>query len=190
MNTQWSLCCLLLLAGSVSFAHTLTNAEKNQAWEQYKLGRSYEFAIASNASPAKAAECYRKAAEQGLAQAQYHLARLYFAGEGVRRDNKEALYWLHRAAEQRYSLAENRLGVIYERGEGVARDFIEAYKWYTLAADANNISASVNREHLAPRMSSRQIAEAQQRSVAARGQPPPNTPNEEFVIGNSPRHLK
>ena len=102
----------------------------------------------------------------GLAQAQFNLARLYTAGEGVRRDYKQALYWLRKAAAQDYSPAKNRLGVIYERGEGVPKDLIEAYKWYTLAAEANNISAIANRDHLAPRLTARQITEAKSRAAA------------------------
>ena len=51
---------------------------------------------------AKAAEWYRKAAEQGLGSAQYHLGRCYEGGHGVTKDLTKAAEWYQKAADKGY----------------------------------------------------------------------------------------
>ena len=51
---------------------------------------------------AKAAEWYRKAAEQGLDSAQYHLGRCYEGGHGVTKDLTKAAEWYQKAADKGY----------------------------------------------------------------------------------------
>jgi len=165
---NWLLSVGSLLATTAAFAHTLdlNSSTNSEAWRLFQRGRNFEFAQGTNADMSKAAQCYLKAADLGLAQAQFSLARLYIAGEGVRENYQQALRWLRQAAAQDYSPAKNRLGVMYEHGEGVPKDLVEAYKWYLLAAEANNISAIANRDHLAPQLNRRQIAEATNRATA------------------------
>jgi TPR repeat protein len=158
-----------VLAGETAYPGTgdgIKGGVSGDARTQCELGRNYEFG--DNPNPAKAAQCYRKSAEQGLARAQYNLARMYVDGEGVSRDYQQAVKWLTKAAAQNYVLAMNRLGVMYERGLGVSKDQVEAYKWYTLAAQAGNVSSSVNRDNLASRLTPVQVAEAELRSSTTR----------------------
>ena len=58
---------------------------------------------------AKAAEWYRKAAEQGLDSAQYHLGRCYEGGHGVTKDLTKAAEWYQKAADQGHEGAKKAL---------------------------------------------------------------------------------
>jgi uncharacterized protein len=49
---------------------------------------------------------------------------------------------------------------MYENGEGVRQDYVLAHMWFNLAA-SQGFPAAPNRERVATRMSSPQIAEAQ-----------------------------
>ena len=55
---------------------------------------------ASEPDLGKAAEWYRKAAEQGFVDAQANLGMMYYHGQGVSRDHKEAARWLQLAADR------------------------------------------------------------------------------------------
>ena len=57
----------------------------------------------------KAAEWYRKAAEQGLGSAQYHLGRCYEGGHGVTKDLTKAAEWYQKAADQGHERAKKAL---------------------------------------------------------------------------------
>lgn len=115
----------------------------------------------------KAAESYRKAAEQGNVLAQESLGSAYELGQGVAMDYTEAAKWYRKAAEHRgtaaasaqYSFAE-----CYEHGKGVEQDFIEAYKWYNIAAGNDFSLAAVYRDQIAQLMTPQQIAEGQRRA--------------------------
>ena len=71
--------------------------------------------------------------------------------------------WQH-LAEQEHGGGQNGLGIMYEKGKGVPKDYVAAYMWYTLAASRGSKKASNNRDLIAERMTSPQIAEAQRRA--------------------------
>ena len=83
----------------------------------------------------KAAEWYRKAAEQGLGSAQDQIGRCYEGGYGVTKDLTKAAEWYRKAAEQGLGLAQYHLGRCYEGGHGVTKDLTKAAEWYQKAAD-------------------------------------------------------
>ena len=90
----------------------------------------------------KAAECFRKAAEQGHARAQFELGACYSLGKGVSEDSAEALKWFRKAADQGHEYSCFMLGVYYECGKGgVEKDIAEAKKWYRRAAAHGNLKA-------------------------------------------------
>ena len=92
----------------------------------------------------KAANWYRKAAEQGYAEAQYKLGGYYEMGLGVERNYIEAAKWYRLAAEQGYAWAQNSIGECYYNGKGVEQNYTEAAKWYRLAAEQGNFAAKRN----------------------------------------------
>ena len=114
----------------------------------------------------EAARWCRMAAEQGDPRGQYSLGALYDAGEGVARDHVEAAKWYRLSAEQGDARAQYSLGEMYLEGEGVAQDDVEAHRWFNLSAVAGNEDATTARDLVAARMTSEQLAEAQQRARA------------------------
>jgi TPR repeat protein len=108
-------------------------------------------------------------AEQGHADAQYKLGVLYNFRKGVPQDFTTARQWYEKAAAQGHARAQNNLGELYQFGHGVTRNYVLAYMWYDVAAthstdDAWRDIAVENRAEIAGRMTSAQIAEAQQRA--------------------------
>jgi len=86
---------------------------------------------------------------------------MYSKGRGVDKDDKEAVTWLRLSAEQGVVLAQNNLAVMYYNGEGITQDDIYAYMWWNIAAANGESRAQENRDIVATRMTSSQLAEAQ-----------------------------
>jgi len=98
---------------------------------------------------------------------------MYGKGHGVRQDYGEVAKWYHLAAEQGKAAAQNNLGYMYGNGHGVPQNFVLAHMWFNLAASQGNEMSlgsgddeSGNRDIVARRMTSEQIARAQ--ALAAR----------------------
>lgn len=85
----------------------------------------------------EAAQCFRKAAEQGHAGAQLQLALLCQEGKGLAADPAEALRWLRKAAAQKEPHAACHLADFFRDGRGVRRDLEEAAKWYRAETETN-----------------------------------------------------
>ncbi len=126
--------------GAISEFQPLARAGDAQA--QFHLGVSYQKGWGVIADPTKAAQWYRRAAEQGMLKAQYNLALLYLRGEGVQADAEQARTWLLRAAQQGDGRAAHELGLMYFRGTGVARDLAQARSWWETAAHAGEPGAA------------------------------------------------
>ncbi len=108
-------------------------------------------------------------AKQGNAKAQYNLGLMYRKGQGVPQDDAEALQWWRKAAEQGITEAQYNLGLMYSNGRGVRQDYVQAYAWYDLAASRfppgeDRDKAVKYRDHVAKRMTSAKISEAQKRA--------------------------
>ncbi|HLX71120.1 MAG TPA: tetratricopeptide repeat protein [Verrucomicrobiae bacterium] len=140
------LACLVSIVGAQAQEQfTLETAQagaaKGDAKAEYFLGKQY---LKGNGVPqddAKAADYFRKSAEQGLASAQNDLGALYAKGLGVKQDYAEAAQWYLKAGEQGDELAEYSLGRIYAEGRGVPADSKESLKWYRKAAEQNQPDA-------------------------------------------------
>ncbi len=107
-----------------------------------------------------------KGAKQGRPLAQFKLGFMYYKGRGVAQDYTEAVKWWRRAAEQGFAEALNNLGMMYGNGDGVPRDSVQAHKWFDLAASRHppgrkRRKSMRDRDFLARKMTSAQIAEAQ-----------------------------
>ena len=90
----------------------------------------------------KAAEEYRKAAEQGFSAAQHSLGSCYYNGQGISRDYKEAVKWWHKAADQGHAPAQCSLGTCFYKGHGVPQDREEGLKWIRKAAEQGEPNAT------------------------------------------------
>ena len=112
----------------------------------------------------EAGKWYRLAAEQGVAEAQLILGIMYAEGKEVPKDNTEAVKWYRKAAEQGLAEAQHRLGLTYVLGQGVPEDYVKAYAWMNLAAAKGNKKASELKDALRRRMTTEQVAKAQELS--------------------------
>jgi TPR repeat protein len=89
----------------------------------------------------KAAEFYRRAAEQGNANAQLRLGFCYLDGQGVDQDSDQAIEWYRKAAEQGNANAQYHLAACYGNGNGVDQDLGQSAGWYRKAAEQGNAYA-------------------------------------------------
>ena len=118
---------------------------------------------------AQAAYWYRKGAEQDDAAGHYSLGLAYANGRGVPQDDELAAHWYRKAAEQEVALAQFNLGVAYATGHSVPQDDeVEAHKWMNLAAarasGGEQERFADERDAIAAKMTTAEIAEAQQRA--------------------------
>ena len=122
-------------------------ADAGYAPAQCNLGVMYETRAGADRSYKDAALWYLKAAAQGYAPAQFNLGVMNLIGRGseVPRNYKEAESLFTKAAEQGYAPAQNSLARMYEYGLGVHVNLVQAYKWYSLASDAGNEAAKLNK---------------------------------------------
>ena len=112
---------------------------------------------------ADALRIWGQLADQGLAGAQFDLGFMYANGHGVPQNYEQALFWYREAADQGYAYAQDEVGSMYAKGQGVSRNYEQAYMWFDLAASREG-EATIpmkNRDDVAAKMTSAQIAEAQ-----------------------------
>lgn len=77
------------------------------------------------------------------------------------RDYATALREWMPLAEQGDAGAQFSIGLLYDSGWGVLQDLVYAHMWWNIAASEGNEDGSWNRNSLAKRMTTEQIAEAQ-----------------------------
>ncbi len=74
---------------------------------------------------------------------------------------KHTVKWFTKTATQGFAQIQYNLGVLYENDHGLLQDQTRAHVWYSLAgADGNEIGIE-NRDSLAKKLTSDQIAEAE-----------------------------
>ena len=142
--------------------------DQGLARAQVNLGGMYGNGRGVPQDDAEAVRWYRLAADQGDAAAQDNLGRMYVNGEGVPQDDAEAVRWYRLAADQGYAAAQGNLGFMYDNGEGVSQNYIEAHMWANLAAAQSSGEDRdrwvKNRDFVAAKMTTEQVAEAQRRA--------------------------
>jgi hypothetical protein len=108
---------------------------------------------------------FRKSAEQGNAPAQYRLGRRYQEGDGVTQDYAEAAKRFRMLVERGFvPAAQAALGELYERGgPGLLQDTIAAHMWLNIAV-ANGHPFPEDRDRVAGKLSSSELAEARKRA--------------------------
>ncbi|WP_158611819.1 SEL1-like repeat protein [Guyparkeria sp. SCN-R1] len=94
----------------------------------------------------------------GLASADFNDAMRHFEQQEYR----QALQQFGDAAKRGDADAQYMLGRLHAAGNGTTQDFVQAHKWYNLAASRGHRHAAGARDALAERMTSSQIARAQQ----------------------------
>ena len=91
----------------------------------------------------KAAEQFKKSADDANAEAAYILGYLYTGGIGVKANLKQSLKWYERAAVQGHTNAQINLGFMYIAGHGTKLDYTKAAHWIAKAKASGNEKAKV-----------------------------------------------
>ena len=141
-------------------------AQEGNVTAQNGLGLLYKVGTGVPQSYGQAKRWFEEAAKQGHAEAQVNLGTLYLNGDAPPQSAQMALFWFGRAAEQGNVTAFANLGTMYAQAQGVPQDFVQAYMWFVLAATNGDESSAERRDLLATKMTSAQIAEAQERAQA------------------------
>ncbi|MCF8088247.1 MAG: SUMF1/EgtB/PvdO family nonheme iron enzyme [Desulfotignum sp.] len=139
-------------------------AEQGHTAAQYNLGVMYAKGQGVQQDYKQVINWWTKAAEQGHTDAQYNLGVMYAKGQGVQQDYKQVINWLTKAAEQGHTDAQYYLGNMFAMGQVVQQNFKFAYAWLSLAATQGHESAVKNRDIVAKKLTSQQLAEAQMRA--------------------------
>lgn len=105
----------------------------------------------------------------GLVSANYGEAMRHYEQQEYR----QAMQAFDTAAHRGDADAQYMLGRLHETGSGTPQNFVLAHQWYNLAAAEGNRHAATARDSLTERMTSKQLAEAQQ---AARAWKPEDEP--------------
>lgn len=100
-------------------------------------------------------------AEQGDAEEQFKLGEIYYYGKGIPSNFEEAEKWYRKSAEQGNAKAQFWLGWMCRYGIGTPQDYVMAHMWFNLSAAQGNAKAEKNRDIMAEKMTSVQVAEAQ-----------------------------
>ena len=157
---------------------------------QNRLGYMYLEGQGVTQDDVEAARWFRKAADQGLVGAQSKLGGMYGIGRGVLQNEAEAVKWYRKAATQGDAKAQFVLGLMYEGGYGVTQDYVTAHMWFNLATAQGHEKARTERNRVANRMTSTQIAEAQRlaRSWRKASHTPKTTPQPQPRTKRSQTH--
>ena len=115
------------------------------------VGRCYDLGWGIAPDKARAAQCYRIAAERGLDWAMYNYATLLALGEGVAADKGAALDWLERAVAlggDAQAKADNFVGSFAEDGWAGPRDMAKAAACYARSAAGGDFRGCFNHARL------------------------------------------
>jgi len=115
-----------------------------------------------------AATWFSRSASAGSSLGQNNLGGLYRDGMGVQRDYVKAITFFQAAAQQGNPAAQVNLGLMQMSGQGTRPDPVHAYMWFDVAAAQGMNQAVVNRNMVRQRMSSRDLAQANQLSARCR----------------------
>jgi hypothetical protein len=146
-----------------------SDADYADAEVQFGLGLQFATGAGAALDFAQAADWYRKAAEQNHGLAQFNLGVMYARGQGVVRNDAESAVWFGRAAVLGDAGGQHQMGRNRERAslDGLPADApearIEAYKWYQLSAAQGYKDSEGAYAMLIPKMSRKDVAEANQR---------------------------
>ncbi len=108
-------------------------AEPTDPIDLYNLGVQYYRGETVERDVDKAAEYWRKAADNGHINAHNGLAYLVFYGRGAPRDPQEGLRLWRFAAERGHAESQFHLASAYMAGREVDRDYVVAHAWVSAA---------------------------------------------------------
>jgi uncharacterized protein len=117
---------------------------------------------------ATAVQWFSRSAAAGNSLGQNNLGGMYRDGIGVNRDYARAATFFRAAAQQGNAAAQVNLGLMLAQGQGVRTDYVQAYMWFDLAAQQGVAQAVSYRTQVRSRMSSNDVAMANNASQRCR----------------------
>ncbi len=137
------------------------------------VGRCYDLGWGTAVDKARAAECYRIAADRGLDWAMYNYATLLALGDGVAEDKPAALALLEKVAALDAGLASakaiNFVGSFAEDGWACERDCARAAQCYAIAAEGGDFRGCFNHARMLGAAGEIDMALAWLKQAGARG---------------------
>ncbi len=158
------------------------DTDYDDAEVQFGMGLKCATAEGAAQDLARAADWYRKAANQNHPLAQFNLGMMYAQGQGMPCDDAQSVVWFRKAAGQGDAGAQFNLGKSCHRAsfgrmlEDVPESKIEAYKWYQLAAAQGYKGSDAARTTLILSMTREDVADGEQRVAAFQTAQPKQTP--------------
>ena len=118
------------VGGEFDLGVEIEKAGKGEAESQYAVGRAYFRGEGASKDLVKAAEFFRKAADQSHRKAQANLGSMYIQGRGVAADPNEAMRLFKEAAKANDPVALTNLGWMYASGQATEKNMEEALGYY------------------------------------------------------------
>ncbi len=146
------------------FEETRQAAERGDGQAQFYLGYMYLQGVGVAANAQEGIEWYHRAAEQGILGAIENLGLMYKYGIDTSENHAEAIKWLRIGAKRGLANIQANLAQMYEEGKGVKEDLIQAYVWFSAAASQNYNESREDRDRVARKLSSSQLAIAENRA--------------------------
>ncbi len=146
-------------------------ADAGDAQAQFMMGLRLSSGAGALLDLVRAAEWYRKAADQNHPVAQFNLGIMLAEGQGMKRDDAAAIGWIRRAAIAGDAGAQYNLGLRCHRDSisheptGAIESRIEAYKWFQLAAAQGYKDSATSRARVTSNMTHADVAEANLRAT-------------------------
>lgn len=109
-------------------------AEGGHEPSQFAIGLN----LLNNKQADKAADWFKKAADQGNAGATYYYGFLLLNGMGVNQDKVEGIKYLEKASQLGFPTADYQLGVLYREGNGTEKNEEKAFSYFKKAAYHGN----------------------------------------------------
>jgi len=134
------------------------SAEQEVPFAQLWLGRVYLNGEVVPQDYQRAFYWLNKATRNGDIEAPAILGSMYFHGEGVPKNTEKALFWMTTSAKQGYSDAQIMVANLY----AYLGNYKLAYVWFSIITIQGELENQIKRDHVASKLSAKQLTEAQQ----------------------------
>lgn len=119
---------------AASYQETLPLAESGERDAEFRVGQMLEHGTGVEKDIVKAADWYRRSAENGMVLAMLSYGIMLQHGDGVAKDDVAGAAWIMKAAEAGQVTAQANLGAIYLAGAGLPRNIVLAHDWFLKSA--------------------------------------------------------
>jgi len=123
----------------------------------HQLALLYEYGRGAPQNFQKAAEYYRRAAEQNYIESMYNLALMYAYGRGVSKNYPRAISLFEHASRENHAPSVYYMGIMKTYGYGTSIDYDQAINWFERAAGLDDIRVSAK-----ARLASIELSQAKQ----------------------------